>query len=232
MKNKPFGEAPLLRLVICLMAGIVVGDSVGTVSWLWPALIVLVVGTLLLWRYAVLQSVGIAMCFVLLGWLLIQRQETTLRVSWPEEEVIYEAVVLTTPVEKPKTIAVNIYEYSDTEKHSSVIKDCQCVFILFDMTKREAFERLLDNWIIFVRDTSGYKGKIIILGNYSDEKDFLTTDEDEVKELIDVCDINGEFHRIGTKSNEEKKELIKGFINAACSQYVQGKKNQDDCFIF
>ena len=65
MKNKPFGEAPLLRLVICLMAGIVVGDSVGTVSWLWPALIVLVVGTLLLWRYAVLQSVGIAVCFVL-----------------------------------------------------------------------------------------------------------------------------------------------------------------------
>ena len=108
MKNKPFGEAPLLRLVICLMAGIVVGDSVGTVSWLWPVLIVLVVGTLLLWRYAVLQSVGIAVCFVLLGWLLIQRQETTLRVSWPEEEVIYEAVVLTAPVEKPKTMAVDI----------------------------------------------------------------------------------------------------------------------------
>ena len=127
---------------------------------------------------------------------------------------------------------INIYEYSDTEKHSSVIKDCQCVFILFDMTKREAFERLLDNWIIFVRDTSGYKGKIIILGNYSNEKDFLTTDEDEVNELIQVCDINGEFHRIGTKTNEEKKELIKGFINAACSQYVQGKKNQDDCLIF
>ena len=108
MKNKPFGEAPLLRLVICLMAGIVVGDSVGTVSWLWPVLIVLVIGTLLLWRYAVLQSLGIAMCFVLLGWLLIQKQEATWRVSWPEEEVIYEAVVLTTPVEKPKTIAVDI----------------------------------------------------------------------------------------------------------------------------
>ena len=108
MKNKPFGEAPLLRLVICLMAGIVVGDSVGTVSWLWPVLIVLVVGTLLLWRYAVIQSVGIAVCFVLLGWLLIQRQETTLRVPWPEEEVIYEAVVLSEPVEKAKTMAVDI----------------------------------------------------------------------------------------------------------------------------
>ena len=126
---------------------------------------------------------------------------------------------------------INIYEYSDTEKHSSVIKDCQCVFILFDMTKREAFERLLDTWIIFLRDTSAYKGKIIILGNYSHEGDFLTTDEEEVKELIQVCEINGEFHKIGTKSDEEKKELIKGFINNACTQYIQGKK-QDDCLIF
>ena len=134
MKNKPFGEAPLLRLVICLMAGIVVGDSMGTVSWLWPVLIVLVVGTLLLWRYAVIQSVGIAVCFVLLGWLLIQRQETTLRVSWPKEEVIYEAVVLTAPVEKPKTMAVDIlltdnqrklkcYLYKDDRSRSLKIGD-------------------------------------------------------------------------------------------------------------
>ena len=108
MKNKPFGEAPLLRLVICLMAGIIVGDSVDTVSWLWPVFVVMVVGALLLWRYAVLQSMGIAVCFVLLGWLLAQRQETKLRVSWPEEEVSYEAVVISEPIEKPKTIAVDI----------------------------------------------------------------------------------------------------------------------------
>ena len=108
MKNKPFGEAPLLRLVICLMAGIVVGDSVGTVSWLWPAFVVMVVASLLLWRYAVLQSVGIAVCFVLLGWLLVQRQEASLRVSWPDKEVCYEAVVLSEPVEKAKTMAVDI----------------------------------------------------------------------------------------------------------------------------
>ena len=81
-------------------------------------------------------------------------------------------------------------------------------------------------------DTSGYKGKVIILGNYSSEEDFLTADDEEVAELIQVCDINGEFHKIGTKSNEEKKELIKGFINAACTQYISGKKNQDDCSIF
>ena len=134
MKNKPFGEAPLLRLVICLMAGIVVGDSVGTVSWLWPTFVVMVVGTLLLWRHAVGQSAGIAVCFVVLGWLLVQRQETKLRVSWPEKEVCYEAVVISKPVEKPKTMAVDIlltgsqqklkcYLYKDNKSRSLKISD-------------------------------------------------------------------------------------------------------------
>ncbi len=108
MKNKPFGEAPLLRLAVCLMAGIVVGDNMGNCNWLLPAFVVMVVGAMLLWRHAVVQSASIAVCFVLLGWLLIQRQEASLRVSWPEQEVIYEAVVLSEPVEKAKTIAVDI----------------------------------------------------------------------------------------------------------------------------
>ena len=108
MKNKPFGEAPLLRLAIYLMAGIVVGDMIGGNDWLLPAFVVMVVGALLLWKYAVMQSAAIAVCFVLLGWLLVQRQETSLRVSWPEQEVVYEAVVLSEPVEKAKTMAVDI----------------------------------------------------------------------------------------------------------------------------
>ena len=108
MKNKPFGEAPLLRLAVCLMAGIVVGDNIGNCDWLLPAFVVMVVGAMLLWRYAVVQSAAIAACFVLLGWLLVQRQEASLRVTWPEQEVVYEAVVLSEPVEKAKTMAVDI----------------------------------------------------------------------------------------------------------------------------
>ena len=126
---------------------------------------------------------------------------------------------------------INIYEYSDTEKRTSVIKDCQCVFILFDMTKRDSFERLLDNWIIFVRDVCAYKGKIIILGNYQSAEDFLITDEDEVNELIQVCEIQAKFMRIGTISNDQKRQMIKNIIDEACSQYAKTKKN-DDCIIF
>ena len=98
----------MLRLAVCLMAGIVVGDNIGNCDWLLPAFVVMVVGAMLLWRYAVVQSAAIAACFVLLGWLLVQRQEASLRVTWPEQEVVYEAVVLSEPVEKAKTMAVDI----------------------------------------------------------------------------------------------------------------------------
>ena len=108
MKNKLFGEAPLLRLSVCLMAGIVIGNDVEAGHWLLPVLAGAVVLALLLWKKALLQSVAIAVCFVLLGWLLTARQKESLRVQWPEEEVKYEAVVLSEPQEKPKTMAVDI----------------------------------------------------------------------------------------------------------------------------
>ena len=109
MKNKTFGSVPLLKVAICLMAGIVVGMYVPMGV---PLLLAVVTGllllALLLWRYEHGQSIVIAMCFVGLGWLLIQRQKEALRVAWPEGEVCYEAVVVSEPVEKPKTVAVDI----------------------------------------------------------------------------------------------------------------------------
>jgi len=109
MKSKPFwNEAPLLRLAICLMAGIVIGDQI-IVGWLLlPIFLGVVVLALLLWKHEHLQSMAIALCFVMLGWLLIERQKTSLAVAWPEGEVRYEAVVVSEPVEKPKTMAVDV----------------------------------------------------------------------------------------------------------------------------
>ena len=98
----------MLRLAVCLMAGIVIGNDVEAGHWLLPLLAGAVVLTMLLWKKALLQSVAIAVCFVLLGWLLTARQKESLRVQWPEEEVKYEAVVLSEPQEKPKTMAVDI----------------------------------------------------------------------------------------------------------------------------
>ena len=109
MKNKLFwNEAPLLRLAIFLMAGITIGKYIVVTFPLWPILLGLVLIACLLGRYELLQSVAISACMLVLGWLLMNRQLVSQKVTWPEEEVRYEAVVLSEPIEKPKTMLVDI----------------------------------------------------------------------------------------------------------------------------
>jgi len=135
MKNIQIEETPLLKITVSLMAGIVVGQFVTVnVLWLLAALSTAVVLALLLWRHEQWQSVAIVLCFVCLGWLVMQRQKDSLHVVWPEGEVCYEAVVISEPVEKPKTIAVDIllpesgrrlkaYLYKDLRSRSLQIGD-------------------------------------------------------------------------------------------------------------
>ena len=135
MKSKPFWNgAPLFRLAVCLMAGIVVGDSITVGWWLLPIFVAMVVLALLLWKYEQWQSLAIAVCFVVLGWWLMERQKASLTVAWPESEVCYEAVVISEPVEKPKTMAVDVllaenarklkcYLYKDDRSRSLRIGD-------------------------------------------------------------------------------------------------------------
>ena len=118
MKNKPFWkEAPLFRLAVCLMVGIVIGDYLFGGRLLLPIFVGVVVIALLLRKHEQLQSIAIAVCFVLLGWLLMQRQKASLMVSWPEGEVRYEAVVVSEPIEKPKTMAVDVLLTKSGRKH-------------------------------------------------------------------------------------------------------------------
>ena len=109
MENKVFWkEAPLVRLAVCLMAGIIIGDTFVVGRLLLVVLVTMVVVAVLLRKYEHGQSVAIAVCFVVLGWLLMERQKASLVVDWPEGEVRYEAVVTSEPVEKPKTMAVDV----------------------------------------------------------------------------------------------------------------------------
>lgn len=109
MKSRSFGtKTPLLLLAVCMMAGIVVGASVTIKMPLWLMLSGMIIVTLSLGKHELLQSAAIMVCFVLLGLLLMMRQKETVRVEWPTEEVRYEAVVLSEPVEKPKTMAIDI----------------------------------------------------------------------------------------------------------------------------
>lgn len=108
MRNDLLEVAPLVKIAVCLMAGIVMGNYGSLPVSLFSVLAVIVIATLLLWRYEHLQSVAIAGCFVVLGALLMQRKNASMQVAWPEGEVCFEAVVLSEPVMKPKTVAVDI----------------------------------------------------------------------------------------------------------------------------
>ncbi|MBR1502733.1 MAG: ComEC/Rec2 family competence protein [Prevotella sp.] len=99
---------PLLHIAICLMAGIVVGEYVHTPFPLFPIFVVSVVTALFLWRFPYVQSATVCVCMLLLGWLMMERQQGELCVEWPDSEVGYEAVVVSTPVEKKKTMALDL----------------------------------------------------------------------------------------------------------------------------
>ena len=74
MKSRITEIAPLMPLVISLMTGIVMGRYVSLpFSW-WYLLLGGVIITILLSRWAHLQSVAIVLCFVLLGAFMAERQ--------------------------------------------------------------------------------------------------------------------------------------------------------------
>ena len=129
MKNHPLREAPLLRLAVCLMLGIAAIYSCGSCP-LWPlftGLVVILAIALLLWKLPRAQSVAIAACFSVLGALLLERHRQELIVDWPEGKVVFEAVVLTEPVEKPRTMALDILLIGNGRKLKCYLaKDDRC----------------------------------------------------------------------------------------------------------
>ena len=110
MRNKWQGKFPLLHLAGCLMVGIVIGaDESGLPGfWGWFVFAGSLIIACLLWNHPLFQSGAIAVCFLGLGTLLVQEQRKNFSLKWPEGEVVYEAVVMSNPVEKPKTMAVDI----------------------------------------------------------------------------------------------------------------------------
>lgn len=75
MRNSLSEKAPLVKIVISLMAGIVIAKYMVVPFSLYPLLVVLVLIAFCLRRYAQLQSVAIILCFVVLGEVLMQRAQ-------------------------------------------------------------------------------------------------------------------------------------------------------------
>ena len=72
MKDNQIVEAPLVKLAVCLMAGIIAGQYLMLSVPLLPVFTAVVAACLLLWRCPQWQSVMISVGVVVLGMLLMQ----------------------------------------------------------------------------------------------------------------------------------------------------------------
>ena len=103
MKQHYASTTPLLIPAVCLALGILAAPLVN-VGWWLPVLFMGSIGlTWLLYRWPRVQSAGVYLCFVLLGMLTGQGSKQK-----PLDDGAVEAVVFSTPAEKPKTMAVDL----------------------------------------------------------------------------------------------------------------------------
>ena len=121
-------------------------------------------------------------------------------------------------------IRITIYEFSErNENVINKIKNCYCILILFDMANRTSFENLLDNWLLFLRDTCHFKGLVIVFGKHYLHSNPLKTGEDEIKEMIRVSEVKCQFYNIGKNKIEQSNEIINNLIEDA---FEMPKKSQ------
>jgi competence protein ComEC len=99
--------APLLRVVPWLVVGILLEDAFGCCPGAW-ALMIALLATFLLGRWPVVQSVGIGVCTLLLGMLLMSRQQQRLAFPTNDNRQVVEAVIISEVTEKPKSMAADL----------------------------------------------------------------------------------------------------------------------------
>ena len=75
MRNSVSEKAPLVKVAVSLMAGMLFASYLVIPFTLFPLLVAVVLLAFCLWRYEHLQSAVIGLCFVVLGALLMQRAQ-------------------------------------------------------------------------------------------------------------------------------------------------------------
>ena len=73
MRNVMFDKAPLVRVALSLILGMVIAHYLPLPIPIFPVLAIAVVIALLLWKHENLQSFAIMMCFLFMGMFLMQR---------------------------------------------------------------------------------------------------------------------------------------------------------------
>lgn len=103
---------PLLPFAVCLVAGMLLGQSVA-VTWPWLAALLLM--AIPMRRWPVVQSIMLMLCFAVLGAVLMSRaQRSTCEIG--QESFTADAVIASEAEEKPNTLAFDLLLVDDGSK--------------------------------------------------------------------------------------------------------------------
>ena len=116
MKRPVFEHCPLLIPALCLAIGIALGDHIPHGVPMLPVLLTAIAVTLLAGRWPLVQSLGVSLCFTLLGMTIASKDGERLA-----DGVWTEAVVASPPTEKPKTMMTDLLLPSTGERRRCFI---------------------------------------------------------------------------------------------------------------
>ena len=83
MYSRMIDKAPLLRLAMSMILGIIVARYVLLPIPVLPVLVLMVLASLLLWRFENIQSMAIVACVLFLGMFLMQHHQSDAEAEWP-----------------------------------------------------------------------------------------------------------------------------------------------------
>ena len=116
MKRPVFEHCPLLIPALCMAIGIALGDHIPHGVPMLPVLLAAIAVTLLAGRWPLVQSLGVSLCFTLLGMTIASKDDERLA-----DGVWTEAVVASPPTEKPKTMMTDLLLPSTGERRRCFI---------------------------------------------------------------------------------------------------------------
>lgn len=109
-------EAPLLPVAIALIVGIVIGEWIKAPIVVFAAMAGILIITLFLRYHPRWQTTTILICVTLFGCIIRQYQENNMKVWWPEYPAEWQAVVIDEPIEKTKTMTVDVLLANSRQK--------------------------------------------------------------------------------------------------------------------
>lgn len=122
-----------------------------------------------------------------------------------------------------KTVKLQVWDTAGQENFRSMIrvfyKGSHAAFLVYDLTKRESFEKLTD-WVSDVKENALPEVKIMLVGNRKDEEKNREVQEITAKEFMQKCQLVG-FKETSAKTGEGVLDM---FVEIAKMLYLDSEK--------